>query len=68
MINTYLSENPHTMDNITGYQYIDQPAAELLEKLPSNIQIDLKKIFKDIHSVGKSEGYFEGKQQTTDTK
>ena len=56
------------MNKITGYQYIDQPAAKLLEKLPNNLQIDLEKIFKDIHAVGKSEGYSEGKQHSTDIK
>jgi hypothetical protein len=60
-INIYLSENPYTMENITGYQYIDQPASELLDTLPSDVQINLKEIFKNIHSAGKAEGYSQGK-------
>lgn len=45
------------MENITGYQYIDQPANELLGKLPNEVQENLKEIFKQIHSAGKAEGY-----------
>jgi hypothetical protein len=61
MINTYLSEKQHTMNKITGYQYIDQPATELLEKLPNDIQSNLMEIFTQIHSAGKAEGYSQSK-------
>lgn len=50
------------MENITGYQYIDQPASELLGKLPNDVQTDLMEIFKKIHSAGKADGYVSGKQ------
>ena len=49
------------MENITGYQYIDQPASELLDTLPNDVQKNLKEIFKNIHSAGKAEGYSQGK-------
>ncbi len=49
------------MDKITGYQYIDQPATELLDTLPNNVQKDLREIFRQIHSAGKAEGYSQGK-------
>lgn len=50
-------KKPHTMNDITGYQYIDEPANELLVTLPEETQKILKKIFKQIYSVGKTEGY-----------
>ena len=40
------------MNKITGYQYIDQPAAKLLEKLPNNLQIDLEKITLSVNQKG----------------
>jgi hypothetical protein len=49
------------MENITGYQYIDQPASELLDTLPNDVQKNLREIFKNIHSAGKAEGYSNGK-------
>ncbi len=49
------------MENITGYQYMDQPASELLKNLPNDIQTDLKEIFKKIHSAGQADGYAKGK-------
>ena len=49
------------MDKITGYQYIDQPAIELLETLPNDTQKNLREIFRQIHSAGKAEGYSHGK-------
>jgi hypothetical protein len=45
------------MDNITGYQYIDQPANELLEKLSPELRVELEVIYTKIYSAGKAEGY-----------
>ena len=45
------------MEKITGYQYIDQPATELLDKLPNDVQVSLKEIFQKIHSAGKADGF-----------
>jgi hypothetical protein len=54
------------MNNITGYQYIDQPATELLETLPNNVQKDLAEVFRQIYSAGKSEGYSYAKLSNDD--
>jgi|TARA_R110000868_G_scaffold26440_1_gene101763 hypothetical protein len=48
------------MNDITGYNYIDEPATELLEELPIETQESLLKIFKQIHSAGKADGFTYG--------
>jgi hypothetical protein len=50
------------MDKITGYQYIDEPATELLTTLPKDTQENLREIFKQIHSAGKADGFTYGVQ------
>jgi|TARA_R110000803_G_scaffold193207_1_gene256141 hypothetical protein len=48
------------MKDITGYNYIDEPATKLLTTLSTESQKNLLKIFKQIYSAGKSEGYHYG--------
>jgi hypothetical protein len=49
------------MEKITGYAYIDQPASELLDKLPTDQRNSMEEIFKKIHSAGQADGYVKGK-------